>query len=69
MPTDAHRAKKRAIFSDLRTKNGEILEKSRAARAMKAIDDHENQELTLDLGKSEDPAKMTHSIPDLMSRT
>ena len=36
---------------------------------MKATDDHENQELTLDIGKSEDPAKMTLSIPDLMSRT
>ena len=36
---------------------------------MKATDDHENQDLTLDIGISEDPAKMTHSIPDLMSRT
>ena len=36
---------------------------------MKTTDNHENQDLTLDIGKSEDPAKMTHSIPDLMSRT
>ena len=42
---------------------------ARAARAMKATDDRENQELALDLGKEEDPAKITHSIPDLMSRT
>ena len=27
------------------------LKKSRAARAMKAIDDHKNQELTLDLAQ------------------
>ena len=63
------KAKKRAIFSGFRSKKGDILEKSRAARAMKATDDHENQDLTLDIGKSEDPAKTTHSIPDLMSRT
>jgi hypothetical protein len=39
-----------------------------AARAMKTILTCENQDLTPDHAKSEDPAKMTYSIPDFVSR-
>jgi IS30 family transposase len=50
-------AKKRAIFSVLRSKKAKILGKSRAARTTKAIEDHENQDFTFDIGKSERPCQ------------
>ena len=44
------------------------LKNSRAARAMKVPNNEPKQDLTLDYEKSEDPAKMTYSIPDFLSR-
>ena len=43
--------------------------KNRALRAPKTttITDH-NRDFALDDGKNEDPAKMTYSIPDFVSR-
>ena len=55
-------------FQVFRRPNTKILEKSRAARAECNQNDHQNQELTADNGKSEDPAKMTHSIPDAAAK-
>ena len=58
MPTDSlphTEAKKRAIFRFDGSEKAKILGKSRAARAaaaMKAIEVHENQDLTPDIGKS-----------------
>ena len=42
--------------------------KSRAARARKTTKSDQNQISALDNAKSEDPAKVTHSIPDFVSR-
>ena len=44
------------------------LKKSRAARAMETIESLGKQDFAIDSGKSEDPAKMTHSISDFLSR-
>ena len=54
----------------MRCEKVEILEKSalRAARAKTTNVGRENQELASDHYKSEDPAKMTYSIPDFVSR-
>ena len=43
-------------------------EKSRAARARNATKTGKNANLAQDNAKSEDPAKMTDSIPDFLSR-
>ena len=51
-----------------RCNNVKILEKSRAARAMELTSSHQNQEFATDNEKSQDPAKMTHPIPDFLSR-
>ena len=45
------------------------LEKSRAARARTTAMAGKNRDLASDNEKSEDPAKMTYSIPDFVSRT
>ena len=50
-------------------KTSKSLKKSRAARAMEVTSDHRSQDLAVGNGKSEDPAKMTHSIPDFVSRS
>ena len=49
-------------------KSLDILEKSGAARAMKTTLTYENQDSAPDYAKNEDPAKMTYSIPDFVSR-
>ena len=56
------------IFRSSGAKTSKSLKKSRAARATEMTNDHENQDFARDNGKSEDPAKMTHSISDLLSR-
>ena len=56
-------------FWVLRCQNVEILLKN--ARCAHHGDDQqhtENQDSALDNGKSEDPAKMTYSIPDFLNR-
>ena len=42
--------------------------KSRAARARTITGTGQNRDFAHDNGKSEDPAKMTYSIPDLLTR-
>ena len=44
------------------------LKKSRAARAKSTIMTGKNRDSAVDNGKNEDPAKMTYSIPDFVSR-
>ena len=53
---------------DFSCQDVKMLEKSRAARARKTPKSDQHQNLVLDNAKSEDPAKMTHSIPDFASR-
>ena len=48
--------------------NAKILEKSRAARAKTTAVTGKNRDFDPDNGKNEDPAKMTYSIPDFVSR-
>ena len=57
-----------AKFWDFECQNVEILENSRAASARKTPDPTQIQDSALDNAKSEDRAKMTHSIPDIVSR-
>ena len=52
----------------LRCQKVKIIEKSRAARARETFSDDKNQNFTVDNAKIEDPAKMTYSIPDFLSR-
>ena len=55
-------------FSDFRCQNVEILEKiARCARQDHTKPD-EDQDLAIGNTTSDDPAKMTHSIPDFVSR-
>ena len=54
-------------FWNFRFNNVKILEKSRAARAKDDLLDH-NIAVSLTDIKSEDPAKMTHSISDFLRR-
>ena len=49
-------------------KTSKSLKKSRAARAMEPTNDTQNRDSVPDDEKSEDPAKMTHSIIDFLSR-
>ena len=49
-------------------KQVEILEKSRAARAKTTAMTGKNRDFAPDDGKDEDPAKVTYSIPDFVSR-
>ena len=62
----------RANFCVSRLKNVQFLENSRAARARNPDPHRKNQDLTCVSKESnvkiEDPAKMTHPIPDLLSR-
>jgi hypothetical protein len=51
-----------------RLKKVQFLEKSRAARARKPGPHLKNQFFFQNNAENEDPAKMTHSIPDLLSR-
>ena len=55
------------IFDFRCQKKPKILEKSRAVRA-KTTTMTDNNRDALDDGKNEDPAKMTYSIPDFVSR-
>ena len=57
-----------AKILDFRCQNIKIIEKSRAARARIHTKPDQYQELALANAKSEDPAKMTYSIPDFLSR-
>ena len=57
------------FFRILKPQNTEILEKSRAARAKDGQIDHQNRESADGNRKSEDPAKMTYSTTDFLSRT
>ena len=68
LSTETHVPVGQRNFGILSAKMSEILENSRAASARKTPDPTQIQDSALDNAKSEDRAKMTHSIPDIMSR-
>jgi hypothetical protein len=55
-------------FSISRCQNVNILEKSRAARAMKLTSDHPNHDVATATAKNEDAVKMTLSVLGFLSR-
>ena len=59
---EAPAGEKNFAFSGAKTSKS--LKKSGAARAMKTILAMKNEDSALDYEKSEDPAKITYSIPD-----
>ena len=58
----------RGNFGFSGAKTSTSLKKSRTVRAMELTSNHQNQEFATDNEKSQDPAKMTHPIPDFLSR-
>ena len=56
------------FFGDFRCQKSDLLKKSRAARATKTTMTSKNRDFATDDSKIEDPAKMTYSIPDFVSR-
>ena len=68
-PSEPHIAPPRGeqIFGISAAKTSKSLKKSRAVRARKTPKSDQHQNSALDNAKSEDPAKMTHSIPDFAS--
>ena len=61
-------AYRKRFFSHFRCQKSNFLKKSRAARATTTTTTSKNRDLATDDSKIEDPAKMTHSIPDFVSR-
>ena len=68
-PSASHTAALRAseTFRISAAKTSKSLKKSRAARVKKTSKPDQHQNSALDNAKNEDPAKMTHSIPDFVS--
>jgi len=64
-PMCSRPAKVQKNFRILGAKTSKSLKKWRAARALERTSEPQNQDSPPDNGKSEDPAKMTHSIPDV----